>query len=59
MKLNAGQLLDSLSTAETLLAERNVDQHTEELMSENAAGPLHHKPMFLPTAQAKGQVGRA
>lgn len=59
MKLKTGQLLDSPSTAGALLAERNADQHTEELMSENAAGPQHHKPMFLPTAQAKGQVGKS
>ena len=45
------------------LAERTVDQHTsfspEEVMSENAARSPHHKPMFLPTAQAKGQVGKS
>lgn len=59
MKLKTGQLLDSPSTPGALLAGRNVDQHTEELMSENAAGPQHHKPMFLLIAQAKGQVGKS
>ena len=27
------------------------------LMSESAAGPQHHEPVFLPAAQAKGQGG--
>lgn len=27
------------------------------LMSESAAGPQHWEPVFLPAAQAKGQVG--
>lgn len=43
------------------LAEIDVDPHTqfspEELIGENAAGPQHHKLMFLPDAQEKCRVG--